>query len=87
MALGSEVQVLSEGEWSELKENLHLPPRQAEVVRQLLAGRSDKQIANRLHMAVPTVRAHIGRLFSRFSVEDRCELILYVLAHFRANCR
>mgnify|MGYP001051782046 CR=1 FL=1 len=78
--------VFSGQEWAELREELSLSPRQADVVEQLLMGHSDKQIARELQMSVPTVRTHLCRLFSRFDVEDRCELILHVYACFREGC-
>ena len=71
---------------SELKRELSLPPRQADVVEQLLHGHSDKQIARELNMSVPTVRTHLCRLFARFGVQDRCELIVYIYACFREKC-
>lgn len=79
-------QVFSGQEWAELRQDLSLSPRQADVVEQLLMGHSDKQIARELEMSIPTVRTHLCRLFSRFDVEDRCELILYVCACFRERC-
>jgi DNA-binding NarL/FixJ family response regulator len=79
--------VFSPQEWAALKQDLGLSPRQAEVVDQLLQGHSDKQIARELQMSVPTVRTHLCRLFSRLGVEDRCELIVYVYACFRAKCQ
>lgn len=79
--------VFSGHEWAELKRDLSLSPRQADVVEQLLSGHSDKQIAHELQMSVPTVRTHLCRLFSRFGVEDRCELIVHVYSRFREKCQ
>ena len=79
--------VFSGNEWAELKQHLALSPRQADVVEQLLLGHSDKQIAHELTMSVPTVRTHLCRLFTRFGVEDRCELIVHVYSCFRERCR
>jgi len=79
--------LFSSREWSELKQDLSLSPRQADVVEQLLLGHSDKQIARELQMSVPTVRTHLCRLFSRLSVEDRCELIVHVYSRFRDKCQ
>lgn len=81
-----EKRVFSQQEWSELRRELSLPPRQADVVEQLLQGHSDKQIARELSMSVPTVRTHLCRLFSRFGVEDRCELIVHIYSCFREKC-
>jgi DNA-binding NarL/FixJ family response regulator len=80
-------QVFSETEWTELQRTLGLSRRQSQIVEQLLCGRSDKQIARELEVSVPTVRTHLGRLFMRFGVADRCELIVHMFACFRERCR
>jgi DNA-binding NarL/FixJ family response regulator len=80
-------QVFSAQEWSELKQELLLSPRQAEVAERILLGYSDKQIARELEMSVPTVRTHLCRLFSRLDVEDRCGLIVHMYARFREKCQ
>ena len=85
MALVSETEIFTESEWLELVNELSLPPRQAGVMKYLFLGHSDKQIAMELQVCVPTVRTHISRLFSRFDVQDRTELVLYVFRHFRKN--
>ena len=87
MALVSETAIFSESEWLEIVNELSLPPRQAEVIKLLFVGHSDKQIALELQISVPTVRTHLSRLFSRFDVQDRTELVLYVFRHFREGCR
>ena len=74
MVLVSGTEIFSENEWMALVE---------EVIRCLFLGYSDRQIALKLQMAVPTVRSHLSRLFSRFDVEDRTELVLYVFSRFR----
>ena len=82
MALVSGTEIFSEREWKELVKELSLSPRQAQVVKCLFLGHSDKQIVLDLQMAMPTVRTHLSRLFSRFDVQDRTELVLYVFRHF-----
>ncbi len=85
MALVSETEIFTENEWLEIVNELSLPPRQAEVIKYLFLGHSDKQIAMELKISVPTVRTHLSRLFSRFDVQDRTELVLYVVRYFRKN--
>jgi len=87
MALVSEAAIFSESEWLEIVNELSLPPRQAEVIKLLFVGHSDKQIALELQISVPTVRTHLSRLFSRFDVQDRTELVLYVFRYFREGCQ
>jgi DNA-binding CsgD family transcriptional regulator len=79
--------IFDKEEWKVLEEELALSPRQSQIVRHLFLGRSDKQIAQTMELALPTVRTHLGRLFAKFNVQDRHELILYVFHHFRNACR
>ena len=85
MALVSETGIFTESEWLEIVNELSLPPRQVEVIKYLFLGHSDKQIAMELKICVPTVRTHLSRLFSRFDVQGRTELVLYVVRYFRKN--
>lgn len=87
MALIAETEIFAESEWLEIIEGLSLSTRQAEVIYFLLHGYSDKQIAMKLNISLPTVRTHLSRLFSRFDVQDRTELVLYVVRYFRKNSR
>jgi DNA-binding NarL/FixJ family response regulator len=80
-------ELLSEQEWTRLKEELGLPPRQAEIARCLLRGMSDKQIAGAAGISVNTVRSHMTRLFGKFSTNDRIELILCLFGHVRPQFR
>ncbi|MBN1360477.1 MAG: helix-turn-helix transcriptional regulator [Sedimentisphaerales bacterium] len=64
-------------------EELDLSKRQGEIVRCLLRGKSDKQISAVLGISVPTVRTHMSRLFRKFGVNDRVELILLMLSRLR----
>jgi DNA-binding NarL/FixJ family response regulator len=85
VALVSETGIFTESEWLEIVNELSLPPRQVEVIKYLFLAHSDKQIAMELKISVPTVRTHLSRLFSRFDVQDRTELVLYVVRYFRKN--
>lgn len=78
--------IFSETEWAEVASNLALSRRQTEVVRCIFAGLGDKQIAQQLQIATPTVRTHLSRLFDRLEVQGRCEMMLHIFSHFRAGC-
>jgi len=80
-------EIFSEAELSQLVQELPLSPKQTDIVRCLFAGCSDKQIASRMHIHIPTVRTHITRLFRKFDVDDREGLILHIFSHFRKGCR
>ena len=80
-------QVFTKVEWSNLTNHLGMSPQQAEIARELLAGSSDKQIAQKLGIAVPTVRTYLGRMFAKLDVQDRNELIVHIFREFRAGCK
>jgi DNA-binding CsgD family transcriptional regulator len=85
--IAEELCIFDKDEWTQLVGELALSPRQREIVRHLLLGQSDKQIATAMGLAQPTVRTHLSRLFAKLNVQDRHELILRVFHHFRSGCR
>jgi len=80
-------QVFSRAEWQGIIKELKIPQRQSQALSLLFCGYSDKQISLKLGIAVPTVRTYLHRLFARFDVQDRQELVLHVFGVFRQHCR
>jgi DNA-binding CsgD family transcriptional regulator len=83
---GNREEIFSETELGQLVQELSLSPKQTDLVRCLFAGCSDKQIANRMNIHIPTVRTHITRLFRKLSVDNREGLILHIFGHYRKGC-
>jgi PAS domain S-box-containing protein len=54
---------------------LHLTPRQSEVLELLERGRSTSQIAEELHLSTETVRNHISRLLRAIGAHSRLEAV------------
>jgi DNA-binding CsgD family transcriptional regulator len=54
---------------------LHLTPRQAEVLRLLELGRSTAQIADELHLSRETVRNHVRHLLHAVGASSRLEAV------------
>lgn len=77
--------LFSDGEWLRTRQDLGLSVRQAQIVRLVLQGKSDRQIASDLSISLATVRTHMRRLFSKFNLGDRLELTLLVLASLRGR--
>lgn len=75
--------IFNKYEWEVIVEELSLSPQQGQIIHHLFTGKSDKQIAKEMDLAVPTVRTHLGRLFAKFSVQDRTSLIIHIFHHFR----
>jgi len=54
---------------------LHLTPRQAEILRLLELGYSTDQIAEELHLSRETVRNHVRRLLHAVGAKSRLEAV------------
>lgn len=83
MAVTTHTELVSEQEWALLRKDLGLSPRQSEIVNRILHAKSDKQIARDLDISLPTVRTHMARLFQKFDLNDRVELLVYVFTSLR----
>jgi len=77
-------ELFSQREWERVRCGLKLSAQQGALAHNLLLGKSDKQIAMEMGIAVPTVRSHITRLFHKFDVSDRVELILHLVGYLQA---
>ena len=77
MSTTMHTQLVSDQEWDVLSEMASLSPRQTDILKCIMQGDSDKQIAEELGISVPTVRTHIERLFHKFELNDRVELLIY----------
>lgn len=55
-----------------------LTEREQEVALAVGRGLSNAEIAQELYLSVPTVKAHIGRLFTKLEVENRVQIALCV---------
>jgi len=54
-----------------------LTPREVDIVRLVGAGLGNKEIANRLGVAVTTVRTHLSSVYDKLRPASRVELALY----------
>lgn len=57
-------------------EELGLTDREMDVVRLLCEGCSNREIAQQLHLAEPTVKTHIGRIMTKLGVRDRVQIVI-----------
>ena len=55
-----------------------LTERELEVAQAVGRGLSNTEIAQELFLSVPTVKAHVGRVFSKLGVENRVQIALCV---------
>jgi DNA-binding NarL/FixJ family response regulator len=62
-------------------EQMDLPPRPRQVLRCLLEGDSNKQVASRLGLSQETVKEYVNRIFRCFGVQSRQELLARWIHH------
>ena len=59
----------------------HLSPREGQILRLLVEGYTNEEIAVHLECAYPTVRTHLAHLYQKLHVDDRVSAAVYALRH------
>lgn len=57
----------------------HLTEREADVLRLLAQGQSNKDIARHLHVVEDTVKSHVRHILSKLGVQSRTQAALYAM--------
>jgi DNA-binding CsgD family transcriptional regulator len=55
--------------------SLGISPRELVVLKELAAGRSNKEIARRLEVSPNTVKTHLGRLYEKLGAQRRTDAV------------
>ncbi len=58
-----------------------LTAREVEVLRELAAGSTNREIAQRLYLSEGTVKNHVSRILGRLGLRDRLQAALYAREH------
>lgn len=58
-----------------------LTQREAEVLREIAAGFSNREIAERLIISEATVKTHVNNIFSKANLRDRAQAVVYAVHH------
>jgi DNA-binding NarL/FixJ family response regulator len=58
-----------------------LTPREAEVLQQIAAGLSNREIAERLVISEATVKTHVNNIFAKAGLRDRAQAVVYAVRH------
>jgi DNA-binding NarL/FixJ family response regulator len=62
-----------------------LTPREAEVLRLIAAGQSNREIARTLYVSEATVKTHVNRIFAKTGSRDRVQAMRYAYTHGYAD--
>ena len=62
-----------------------LTPREADVLRLIAAGKSNREIARALYVSEATVKTHINRIFAKTGSRDRTQAVRYAYTHGYAD--
>lgn len=61
--------------WTATGQRMQLTPRQAQVLEWIMAGHSNRQIAERTHLSEGTIKNHVSALLLMFGARSRAQLI------------
>lgn len=64
-----------------------ISPRERTLVNLLTKGLTNKEIANKLGIAEVTVKFHLARLYKKFKVQSRLQLLTYAIDHGLVSAR
>jgi DNA-binding NarL/FixJ family response regulator len=56
-------------------EGMHVTPRQAQILRLVASGLSDKEIGSRLGLSPRTIQSHLDRLFLEHGLHKRAAAV------------
>ena len=62
-----------------------LTPREAEVLRLIATGQSNREIARALFVSEATIKTHVNRIFAKTGSRDRAQAIRYAYTHGYAS--
>jgi two-component system nitrate/nitrite response regulator NarL len=63
----------------------NLTPRELDIIAAVVAGQTNKEIANQLSISIQTVKHHLTSVFDKTGVSSRLELALFAMRHQLVN--
>ena len=70
---------LQSGNVHQIMKSVRMTKRELEVMEQIAQGRSNKEIATKLFIAVHTVKSHVHNILDKLALHTRLELAHYML--------
>ena len=60
-----------------LLDSVRMTPREREVIGLIAEGRSNKEIAERLHIGTHTVKSHVRNIMEKLALHSRLQVAMY----------
>ena len=51
----------------------NLTDREVEILRQIVEGKNNREISEKLHVSVDTIKLHVSNIYTKLSVKDRVQ--------------
>lgn len=64
-----------------LPAHIHLTPRELDVIKGVVKGMSNKEIAHHLGMTIRTVKFHLDNIFSKLGVTSRTGVAMFAVQY------
>ncbi|MCL6489766.1 MAG: response regulator transcription factor [Alicyclobacillus mali] len=74
-------EALRDPDSEEAKKFAELTPRELEILRLLVEGLANKEIADRLRISERTVKVHVQHIFAKLDVRDRTSAAVLAIRH------
>ena len=62
--------------------DVDLTPRELEITKLVGKGQTNKEISEKLHLSVGTVKNHITQILQKTNLRDRTQLAIYAVKHY-----
>src|SRR3954470_13713509 len=70
-----------EGQGTMAKSRVNLTPRERDVVRRVIDGRKNREIARELGLTEQTIKNVLSTIYAKCNVRNRLQLVLYAVRH------
>jgi DNA-binding NarL/FixJ family response regulator len=68
-----------------VQRRVHFSPRERQIVRFIVEGCSNQEIANRMGLRLQTVKNHLSRIYRKVGVPNRVQLAVFAVGNGLAD--
>ena len=79
MAPAAPQATMTEGPPAPAQRKVHFSPRERQIVRFIVEGCANQEIANRMGLRLQTVKNHLSRIYRKVNVPNRVQLAVFAV--------